>query len=49
MAQGQAEQNIRQNTAGQDHPANRIGKLMPREYQAIVEEQKVEFEATNVA
>jgi type IV secretion system protein VirD4 len=26
----------------QDHPANRIGALMPWEYQAMVEEQKAE-------
>jgi transposase len=33
----------------QDHPANRIGELMPWEYHAIVEEQKAEPEAKNVA
>lgn len=29
----------------QDHPANRIGELMPWVYQAMVEEQKAELEA----
>jgi hypothetical protein len=29
----------------QDHPANRIGELMPWAYQAMVEEQKAEIEA----
>jgi transposase len=33
----------------QDYPVNRIGELMPWEYQAIVEEQKAESEAKNVA
>jgi len=33
----------------QDHPANRIGELMPCAYQAMVEEQKAELEAKNVA
>jgi transposase len=33
----------------QDHPANRIGELMPWAYQAMVEEQKAEPEAKNVA
>jgi transposase len=33
----------------QDHPANRIGELMPWEYHAIVEEQKAEPEAKYVA
>jgi transposase len=33
----------------QDHPANRIGVLMPWEYYAIVEEQKDEPEAKYVA
>lgn len=33
----------------QDHPANRINELMQWEYQAIVEEQKAELEAKNVA
>ena len=33
----------------QDHPANRIRELMPWAYQAIVEEQKAEPEAKNVA
>ena len=33
----------------QDHPANRIGELMPWAYHAIVGEQKTELEAKNVA
>jgi transposase len=33
----------------QDHPAKGINELMPWEYQAIVEEQKAELEAKNVA
>ena len=33
----------------QGHPANRIGELMPWEYQAIVDARKAEAEARNVA
>jgi len=33
----------------QDHPANRIGELMPWAYQAMVEQQKAELEAKTVA
>jgi transposase len=33
----------------QDHPANRIGELMPWEYHAIAEEQKAESKAKYVA
>tara|TARA_R110002126_G_scaffold141869_3_gene287056 strand:- start:910 stop:1125 length:216 start_codon:yes stop_codon:yes gene_type:complete len=33
----------------QDYPVNRIGELMPWAYQTIVEEQKAEPEAKNVA
>ena len=33
----------------QDHPANRIGELMPWEYRAIVLQQKAEPEAKNVS
>jgi transposase len=33
----------------QDYPVNRIGELMPWQYQTIVEEQKTEIGAKNVA
>ncbi len=33
----------------QDHPANRIGELLPWEYQPIVDAQKAEAEAQNGA
>jgi transposase len=33
----------------QDHPANRIGELMPWEYYAIVEEQKADAETQSGA
>ena len=33
----------------QDYPVNRINEILPWEYQAMVEEQKAETEAKNIA